>query len=434
MGLSCKAINMNILLIETPCDRLDNDKIDPPIGLLSLATHIKENGFNVKVLDLSSTTSSEWMDLIPENYDVIGFRTVCISYPQTLLLKMIALEKNPKAITVAGGPQASSVPDIVAHDFDYVITGEGEFELLELIRKIDAEINTKKNRVIHASPINPDTIAFPDYSLVNIADYCRIINGQKAIAVLTSRGCGYNCAYCNSSIFGGSTKYRPLNLNSLNRHLSRLISEYGINSFKFVDDNFLGPNHLRRAVDIYENIKNLDISYRCYLRVDQSNYETITLLKKSGCKHITFGIESGDNIVLKSMRRGYTSDQIISGVNIAYDLGLTVRICIMVGFPPFESDNTILNTISLISRLRFHEYFVYPFIPYPKCDVSNNPAKYDIKDIDNDYSKYLQIGKNKASGYVFSTNSYGPSEIKNWQAKIMQHLSATKIWIGDSNT
>lgn len=422
-----------ILLIETPCNQLDDDKVDPPIGLLSLASHLKRNGYETDVLDLSATDPDEWYGLIGRGYTILGFRTLCVSYIQTLAIRTIALNKNRGAISVAGGPQASALPELVSGDFDYVVTGEGEKSFLRLVQcKEEGALNSLP-RIITGQRLLADDITFPDYSIVDIQEYTRHLNGKRAIAVLSSRGCGYDCAYCNSIIFGSHSSYRPMDEGRLKEGLKQLIEQYNIQSFKFIDDNFLGVDHEKRAERLHACLGDLNIDFRCYLRVDQVSSRVISLLKDCGCCHITFGIESGDDAVLETMNRGYNSARIIDGVNLAYDMGLTVRVCLMVGFPPLESDRTIKNTLDVLGQTRFHEYLVFPFLPYPKCDVAEFPEKYDIAYIDQDYTKYLQIGKNKKSGYVFSTHTFGPDDIQRWQQTLIRELAGKKaVWFEDS--
>lgn len=417
-----------ILLIESPCDKIDNDKIDPPLGLLYIAAYLKKRNYDVDIIDLSSTAPEQWDRLIPSGYTVLGFRTICVSFSTTLEILNIIIKKNENSVTIAGGPHASACPGEVAPFFDYIITGEGEKAFFDFLETKKQNRLNQWPAIYNADPLYPEKIEFPDYSLVDISDYARSLDGNKTLAVLTSRGCGFMCAYCNSSVFGREHLYRPIDEYALSQHLTHLKKTFEIDSFKFIDDNLLGMNAESRALKLNTHLKNLGISFRCYLRVDQVSEKVISSLKECGCKHITFGLESCDDDILKMMRRGYTSLQIIAGVNKAFEMGIRIRICLMIGFPPLESNSTIENTIGVLRQINFHEYFVYPFLPYPGCDVVLYPEKYDIRYITENYSEYLQIGKKRKAGYVFATNNYGPEEIRNWIKKVDSVLSEKAEW------
>lgn len=423
---------IKVLLIETPCSKIDNDKLDPPTGLLSLATILKKNGYFATVLDLSSLDEKEWLSHIPEGFDVLGFRTVCVSFNDTLKIKQLALQKNSGGVTIAGGPHASALPELHANYFNYVVIGEGELVLLDIVAAIAVGENQKLPKVITGKPLENNYIHFPDYSLINLSEYSRNVIGKKTLALLTSRGCGYSCAYCNSSVFGSNTIFRAMNESVLAGEMRKIKQNTGIDIYKFIDDNLLGPkNPLDRAKKLCLALKPLDIEFRCYLRVDQISMDVLFYLKECGCAHITFGIESGDADVLRSMRRGYTPEDIVRGVNLAAEQGFGVQINLMVGFPPFESDKTIKNTCSIISELKFDKFFVYPFIPYPGCDVELYPDAYNITDINKNYSQYLQVGKNRKSEYLFTTSSYGPENINKWKNILMTKLVEKAVWFGD---
>jgi len=120
---------------------------------------------------------------------------------------------------VAGGPHASALSDSVSHDgFNYVITGEADITLFQLLEKI------KKGTFVDpilkgTSPGLLDEIPFPDYSLVEFDTYSRVLDNSRCVSILSSRGCPYNCVFCNSTIMGAgkTVRYRsPENISSRN--------------------------------------------------------------------------------------------------------------------------------------------------------------------------------------------------------------------------
>ena len=98
----------SIVLIQTPCYELENDRLEPPLGLLYLATWLNRHDYQAEVVDLSSTSPGQWADIIPVA-DLYGFSTFTTTYHRTLDVREIVRQINPQAQTVAGGPHASAL-------------------------------------------------------------------------------------------------------------------------------------------------------------------------------------------------------------------------------------------------------------------------------------------------------------------------------------
>lgn len=125
---------MHICFIHASCPEFDDDRLEPPLGLLSIATYLKHQGFQASVVDLSSVSLEEASRRIPRA-DIYAFSTLSVTYALTLALKSIATSMHPGVLTVAGGPHATALPFYVSRDFDVVVTGEGETAMLDLARE-----------------------------------------------------------------------------------------------------------------------------------------------------------------------------------------------------------------------------------------------------------------------------------------------------------
>lgn len=190
----------SIVFIQSPAPELRNDRLEPNLGLLYLATYMKNTGFFVEYLDLSGVPSENWADNLKKS-DIYCFSTFSPTYQRTLQIKNLCKTINPKGVFIAGGPHASALPEAVAKDFDYVVVGEGEKALKRVVQEIP-ESRTKSG-IVYGDPItNLDLLPFPDYTLVDLNSYGRVVNGMKSVSVLTSRGCPFHCVFCNSIVMG----------------------------------------------------------------------------------------------------------------------------------------------------------------------------------------------------------------------------------------
>lgn len=422
MGNPCSTV-----LIQTPCYELADDRLEPPLGLLYLATWLRHHGYPVQVVDLSSVPESALAEAIPPA-DVYGFSTYTATYYRALSVLQLVKRIQPQATTVAGGPHASALPDIAARDFDFVIVGEGEIALLHLLQALRR--GEPMPRIIREPPIaDLDTLPFPDYSLVDVHSYHRVVDGRPSLSILSSRGCPYRCVFCNSIIMAGHHPPRFRSPINVIEEVRQLKLSWGVTAFRFQDDIF--TTNLPRLRKLTALLQAEDITYRCFARVDRCNQEVADRLYASGCRHLAFGIESGSSIILQRMQKDQTVDDIRRGIANAKHAGLIVRVYLMVGFPG-ETWETVQNTINLMLDCGPDEFAVYPLIPYPGTPLYQRPQAFGITSIDPDLSRYFQVQSGRNTGYVFRTADLNESEIADMRTYMIERLEPVITWAGES--
>jgi anaerobic magnesium-protoporphyrin IX monomethyl ester cyclase len=422
MGETC-----SIILIQTPCYELEDDRLEPPLGLLYLATWLNRHNCRAEVVDLSSTPPGQWVDIIPIA-DIYGFSTYTTTYHRTLNVRETVRRINPKAQTVAGGPHASALPEAVARDFDFVVVGEGEQAMLRLVQTTGR--GEHPPRILRESPIaDLDTLPFPDYSLVDVASYHRVVEDRPSLSILSSRGCPYRCAFCNSIVMGGHRCVRFRSAANVVEEIHTLRATWGITSFRFQDDIF--TLNLPRLREMMALLSSEEITFRCFGRVDRCSREVTDLLYKGGCRHIAYGVESGSQVILERMQKDQTVDDIRKGIANAKTSGLTVRVYLMVGFPG-ETWETVRDTVDLMLQCEPDEFSVYPLIPYPGTPLFRQPESFGITAINSDFSRYFQVRRERGTGYVFRTHDLDEETIAHMRTYVIESLEPTITWAGDS--
>ena len=412
-----------ILFVHTPCPQIEDDCLEPPLGLLILGAYIRKNGHHVRILDLSGNKIKDCISKLKKECSSFNFDYVCFStYTSTFhITKKVSNEIKkicPSIKTVAGGPHASALFEEVSEYFDHTIVGEGEEGLLRLLNGDNTKI------IISKHVENLDDLPLPAYDLIDIDMYTRKVNGEKSFSILTTRGCPYNCYFCNSTVFS-KNEFRKRSPESVASEINLLYDKYGVSQFRFQDDLFAIDE--KRIEDIFNLCPKIE--YRCFVRADCLTKSMCDTLKKTGCLHVSIGVESGSNTILTKMNKGLTKEKIKEGIINAHKAGLIIRIYLIVGFPG-ESEETINETINLLDNLPFDEFVVYPLIPYPGTKIFDEPDKFGIKHIDKDYSKYIQVGINRFTGFVFETEDIKIKKLKEWRKKIITHLEekCNKSW------
>jgi len=279
----------------------------PPLGLLYLAAYLEREGYRPEVKDLCVDKSS-MRDIRFRDYDVVGIGTDTTRYYNSL--KIARAAKREGCIVIMGGPHPCFVDEEVLNtgQVDFVVHGEGEVTLLELLLELEKErgefsrlkgISFAGNGLVTRTPRREfigdlDQLPLPARHLIDMNDYRKTKFGSRDITpVITSRGCPSNCFFCSSSTFFGR-KWRSRSVPSILQEIEELYRRYQFNAIAFVDDNFtLSP---KRVMELSNGIiqTNLDIWWWNFSRVDTivKNEPMLKKMREAGAKTIYIGVES----------------------------------------------------------------------------------------------------------------------------------------------
>lgn len=408
---------MKIQLIHPPHPVALEDRLDAPLGLLYVASSLRQADHHVAITDFSGIPRNDWK--IPEA-DIYGITSFLPTMGISADIARLCKERNPEAKIIGGGMNFTSLVEMgldhyIPEEFDSIIVGAGELAVLDLV----ADMPNIKHRYSH--PIgNLDSLADPDYSMVDLQSYKRKIDGHLMVSVLTSRGCPMRCSFCVVNILYRTAKFRSP--KAVAKEIRGIIDKYGFRSFNFMDDTFfIDKPRTHRLLELLEPLK---INFRCHGRVGFDTKDDYVRLKKAGCKQICWGIESGSQFILDQMNKHATVTQGKQAMAWAKELGILDRIFLIVGFPG-ESEKTLDDTRRFIEEVDPSQHFVSTFQPYPGTDVWREPGKYGITKIYRNFSRYIQI---------YGNNLGGGCNIDTWWASRneMDELECEfRKWIGD---
>ena len=354
----------------------------PPLGLSYLAASLQEAGHEVHLLDCTFMSRHDALSTATaKSAKVIGIYCMV-----TMLDDCLWFAKHLRdhcQLLVAGGPLPTCDPLPFMQHFDVVVRGEGEQTLKELLRANDEGLDLSSvlgivyrtsnflpgssERGISFSAERPfeknlDTFPFPARELLpndQYIQYGRKKYGYSITTIMSTRGCPYRCEFCSNVVFGGS--YRERSPKNVVDEIEEAL-DLGYDRISFADDVF--TLNRRRVSGVCEEIKQrgLQFHWECLGRVDSIDYSTALNMKQAGCTRIYFGIESGNDQILKLMNKNITLEMARNAVEAAHQAGLEVG-AFFILFYPGETDETVLNTLRFATSLPLD--YLGLSMPYP---------------------------------------------------------------------
>ncbi len=381
-----------------------------PIGLASIAAVLLKNGYEVKALDSSAydLKISQIEEYIKEYQpDLIGMSVMTPLIKQALRISKIAKDVSKAKIAI-GGVHPSICPEEVISDenVDYAVMGEGEQVFLGLcnalkesqsLQGIKGLVYKDKGKIINNGPAeligNLDELPFPAVYLFPLKKYRQSIGeSSNFMTMMTSRGCPFTCTYCVNScnvLFG--KKYRAMSAERIIEEINYYISAYQTKEIVFYDDNFtFDTKRVARLCDlIIQN--NLKFKWKCSSRIESINLELLKKMKKAGCYLIAYGVESGNEELLRSVKRFTNLGRVKDVFRQTHAQGIKTLAYFMMGFPD-ETKETIKKTIELAIKLD-PNYIQFAIInPYPHTEIFEDYKKNNLL-VTKDWSKYIYAGE-----------------------------------------
>lgn len=417
--------NMLIDLIRAPDPSSIDDLLDEPLGLMYLASSLKQNGHDVRITNLAGK-GHNWRDSIQLDADIYGIQLYTPTSHIGIEISKFIKERTNGVYLIAGGAHPSSSQEIareLTKYFTYVIMGEGEEGIVDIANSIRNGYLRYMRIYLYPQVSDLDTLPFPARNLLDMKSFTRKVDGERSFGIVGSRGCVFNCSFCDKSVFGGKVRFRSI--DNILKELEEIVTLYSVYNFEFFDDMF--TVNKKRLIEFRDKLKNsATIKYRCQGRTDILDPEVYKLLKGSGCYNIGFGIESGNQNILNLMNKRNTVENNYKAIKVAQDAGLITIGYFIIGFPG-ETKETIQETLEFIDKSGIDQAQCYMFTPLPGTDVYKNPEKYGVKILHKDWSDYwLVTGEDGHGGKTIETEFLSADELQEQMKLVRQFLKERK--------
>jgi anaerobic magnesium-protoporphyrin IX monomethyl ester cyclase len=362
----------------------------PPLGLLSLAASIREEGYTPVVID-GATTPDFLKVIAKEVKDAFAFGISVLTGPMirdAIAASLLVRKVRPELAIIYGGwhPTLLSAQTLKEDFVDIIVRHQGEKTLTEILRRQSSGSALdlipgcwfKRNGEIVMNQDRPSaslsSLPPPAYDLVDFEVYARATGGRK-LPYATSIGCPYACNYCTDMVFY-NRRFNPLTVEGVVGEVVELVKKYRLDEISLVDSNFLVD--VRRAIAMARGFINSGVRFRWTFQAStdllcRMSDEEVNLLAQSGVSHIGFGTESASPEILKKMQKAHQEiGDMFEAARKCRDAGIRVTYNLIFGYPGEQASHR-KETLRVMGQIaeQFENVTFSPnlFTPYPGIPI-----------------------------------------------------------------
>lgn len=375
---------MKILIINPPI-RLSDKPRHIPHGLAILANVIRKRmGITPAFLDINAHRYDDGQVASILNgldYDIVLIGGLIPVYKRIVKYAAMIKEINPKAIIIAGGSAAMSVPELLLRnsEVDVVCAGEGEKCIVDLlcvlqtgstgdaacvkgfyVKRGKEIVFTGKADMIDDLDRESD---IPAYDLLPMDVYLSnpIVGFGRDVDFISSRGCPFECTFCYQP---WGRRFRAHSVEFVLEAIAQLKRDYAIDFVSFQDDEFMADR--KRVVEFCDSVQSRvpGLLWSCTGRVNLVDEDIVGIMRDAGCVSISYGFESGSRRMLKSMNKKTTIRQMENAVEIGRKFGMMIPVSFIIGMPG-EDNESCSETVEFCVRNNLPLKSLMFATPYP---------------------------------------------------------------------
>ncbi|MBL8103399.1 MAG: B12-binding domain-containing radical SAM protein [Anaerolineales bacterium] len=358
----------------------------PPLGTLYAASYIREKGYDVALFDaMLADSEEEWAKslnahkpqyavIFEDNFNYLS--KMCLLRMREAAFTMIGMAKSCRCTVILCGADATDhYAEYIEQCADYVLLGEGEETLAELLDKLSAgkeagDIIGLASRYTlqpsrRADIKKLDALPFPAWDLIDISKYKKIWmehHGYYSMNMVTTRGCPYHCNWCAKPIWG--QRYNSRSPENVAAEMKWLKENFAPDHIWFADDIFgLKPNWVERFAELLRESDSV-IPFKCLKRADLVTEQTARALANAGCKTVWLGAESGSQKILDAMEKGDMVDDIYRAAELLHKNGIEVGFFLQFGYPG-ETWEDVQKTLKMVRECAPDDIGVSVSYPLP---------------------------------------------------------------------
>lgn len=371
-----------------------------PLGLAYISACLKQVGNDVDILNLNHYEGDQ-IDVI--RYKVVHnckdgknkykyFLTGGLSAHYDTIKSIVKDIRNliSDSVVIIGGGVVTATPELMYNYIkpDYMVLGEGEITIVELINNLKfgnsidsikgiGYMNNVGKLVItpKRDPIaNLDKIPFPDMESFEFEKYLDmqtpndnlylyISDYPRFYPIISSRGCPYNCTFCYHPL---GQKYRSRSIDNFIDEVKYAKERYNINNLAIFDELISADR--KRLYELCTRLKELSVNWMCQLRVDMVDEEMLNIMKKAGCFIVSYGFESASDKVLKSMNKHINKKDIEKAMELTRKVGIGIQGYFIFG-DTIETKETAYETLNFWKKHNDYHITMGYIRPYPGSEL-----------------------------------------------------------------
>ncbi len=363
---------------------------------------MEQAGFETQIVDFSVFPYSyEVLTRHLQTFkpDLLGVTSVTMTFNAAIQVVKDAKKINPELLTLMGGPHVSfcALETLSAYPaLDLIVVGEGEQTIVEVASQADngrdwSQIKGLAYRDENQIKINEqreyldvDTLPLPARHLLPLGRYRAL---HTPISITTSRGCPFRCIFCvGRKMVGAKVRYRdPIAVCDELEMLSTL----NFPQINISDDLFTAKSSHCLAICNEIIRRKLNITWSSFARVDTVSTELLIKMKEAGCSTISFGVESANHDILKTIKKNITLEKVERAVKMCSDAGIQPHVSFILGLPG-ESPKSLKetqdygNTIEKLGGM----YGFHLLAPFPGTAVRDDNDQYDLTILTDNWDEY----------------------------------------------
>ncbi|OGW74689.1 MAG: hypothetical protein A2Z72_05440 [Omnitrophica bacterium RBG_13_46_9] len=418
-------MDLKVLLVNAPAEHIKERHYEQPdiprIALAYLASYLLCSDIDCVAVDAKyeKRDLDRVLDVIRENNpDIVGLTAMTPEIMDAGRLAREVKKNYPRVVTVIGGPHATALPEQTLKEFaffDIACFGEGEYTLRDIVKavrtgrpleEIDGIAYRDSSGAIRVNRPRPfaedlDKLPPPAWHLFPPA---------KRYPILGSRGCPFRCNFC-MRVLGGRIRYRDPDL--VVKEMCDIYEKFRPQVFEFDDETFgIDKKKTYRLLDrIIENGLHKKVKWNIQTRVDVVTEELLIKMKEAGCEWVGFGIESGNEGILKMTQKNVTKEKARNAIAMAKKARLSTGSFFILGHP-FETEATIKDTIDFALELNTTTVSFGIMMPYPGTEIAKmaEESKGGYKLLSKNWQDY-----NKQTNDVLELKNVSGAELQKYQ-------------------
>ena len=365
-----------------------NRAISNPLGLLAIASYLKQHGHKVKIVDRNIEKVNLGKVISLFQPDVVGISVMSArGLKDSVRISRIA--KTYDIPVIWGGQMPSMQPEMAlsCEYVDCVSYGEGELTWLDILDSIEQgkKISNIPGLIFRSFEgglrytaerpfADLKDVATLDFSLIKTEKYLQNYLGCKRMIYLYSaKGCPGHCAFCSNTHFHKST-FRERPMEFVINEIKELVSHYNVDGIYFSDELWCMKRDY--LVKFCRAIKqnDLHVHWGIQLRIGMFKEEDFQLLYDCGCRWVFFGIESGNLEMQKRIHKHLNFDKVRETFEMTDRIGLTTVASMIIGYPD-ETEEQVKDTVRMMNSIKASMIPVFHFTPLPGTEFYDEVVK-----------------------------------------------------------